>query len=88
MHPELALLPTDEPRVKLLRAVELRPARGGGGEGVALPQTSVDASGLLLSRPNSLEPPLDVMRGKEYTLYMDVPGLTKHDVQLPREPEP
>ena len=48
-------------------------------------QTSVDASGLLLARPNSFQPAIDIIRDSSYTIYMDVPGLTKKDLQLSRQ---
>ena len=44
-------------------------------------------AGLLLTRPNSFQPAIDIIRTeKSYTIYMDVPGLTKHDVTRPPTP--
>lgn len=50
-----------------------------------LQQTSVDASGLLLTRPNSFIPAVDIVKEKQFTIYMDVPGMTKDDVRLSRQ---
>ena len=41
--------------------------------------------GLLLARPNSFQPAIDIIRDSSYTIYMDVPGLTKKDLQLSRQ---
>ena len=98
---ELSVVDSDDARVKLLRA-------GTQREGVRLPQASVDASGLMVSRPNSFQPSVDIVRDKvgsppdaesrarrgplrvrvasqAYTIYMDVPGLTKDDIRLSRQ---
>ena len=95
------MVDSDDARVKLLRA-------GTQREGVRLPQASVDASGLMVSRPNSFQPSVDIVRDKvgspsdaesrarrgplrvrvasqAYTIYMDVPGLTKDDIRLSRQ---
>ena len=50
-----------------------------------LQQTSVDASGLLLTRPNSFTPSIDVVQSKLYTIIMDVPGMTAEDIRLSRQ---
>lgn len=51
-----------------------------------LPQVSLDASGLLLARPDSFVPPVDIIAGpKEYAIYMDVPGLSASDISLSRQ---
>ena len=69
---------TDDPHVKLIRA-------GTQREGMNINQTSIDASGLMISRPNSFQPNIDIIRDKAYTIYMDVPGLTKSDIKLSRQ---
>ena len=47
-----------------------------------LQQSSVDASGLLRSRPNAFLPSVDILRDPSlYTIYMDVPGLTEQDIR-------
>ena len=51
------MVDSDDARVKLLRA-------GTQREGVRLPQASVDASGLMVSRPNSFQPSVDIVRDK------------------------
>ena len=36
--------------------------------------------------PHPSQPAIDIIRTeKSYTIYMDVPGLTKHDVKLSRQ---
>tara|TARA_B110001452_G_scaffold95772_1_gene79124 strand:- start:1141 stop:2823 length:1683 start_codon:yes stop_codon:yes gene_type:complete len=79
-HPELTVVDSvDDPKLKLIRAVTQ-------DSQMQLPQASVDASGLLLTRPNSFQPAIDIIRTeRSYTIYMDVPGLTKHDVKLSRQ---
>jgi len=80
-HPELVVIDDpDDPKLKLIKA------ESTSAEEMRLPQASVDASGLLLTRPNSFQPAIDIIRTeKSYTIYMDVPGLTKHDVKLSRQ---
>ena len=78
-HPQLTVENTKETKLKLIKAVTRRQ------EGMRFAQTSVDASGLLLARPNSFQPAIDIIRDSSYTIYMDVPGLTKKDLQLSRQ---
>ena len=56
-HPELVVDSTDDRRVKLIRA---RAAQ----DQMRLQQTSIDASGLLLMRPNHFQPYVDIDRDK------------------------
>lgn len=80
-HPELQIVDdADDPKLKLIKAVTKK------NEEMRLPQASVDASGLLLTRPNSFQPAIDIIRTeRSYTIYMDIPGCTKHDVKLSRQ---
>ena len=50
-----------------------------------LQQTSIDASGLLLMRPNHFLPHVDIVKDKDYTIFLDVPGMTKEDIRLSRQ---
>ena len=50
-----------------------------------LQQTSLDASGLLLTRPNSFMPAIDIVQEKTYRIVMDVPGMTSDDIKLSRQ---
>ena len=78
VHPELVVESTDDERVKLIRARARE-------EQMRLQQTSVDASGLLLTRPNSFVPAIDIIQDKDYTIVMDVPGMTSEDIKLSRQ---
>ncbi len=51
-----------------------------------LPQMSLDATGLMLARPDSYMPPVDIVHNPaEYIIYMDIPGLSGADVTLSRQ---
>jgi len=51
-----------------------------------LPQMSLDASGLMMTRPDSFMPPVDIVIDKDtYSIYMDVPGLSTKDITLARQ---
>lgn len=61
----------------------IRPLSGSGT--FRLPQISLDASGLL-TRPDSFIPEVDiVLKGNEYIIFMDVPGLTAKDITVSRQ---
>ena len=77
-HPELIVNSTDDRRVKVIRA---RAAQ----DQMRLQQTSIDASGLLLMRPNHFMPYVDIRKEKKYTIFLDVPGMTKEDIKLSRQ---
>lgn len=78
VHPKLVVSSTDDPLVKTIRAHAKEDA-------MRLNQTSVDLSGLLLTRPNSFTPSVDVVQDVLYTIFMDVPGMTQEDIQLSRQ---
>jgi len=76
--PELVVDTTNDRRVKVIRAQARQDMR--------LQQTSVDASGLLLMRPNSFVPPIDIVQAsRQYTIFMDVPGMDNEDIKLSRQ---
>ena len=77
-HPELVVESTDDKHTRRIRA-------RASEESMRLQQTSVDASGLLLSRPNSFVPAIDIVQAKQYTILMDVPGMTSEDIRLSRQ---
>ena len=50
-----------------------------------LPQLSIDSSGLVLTRPDSFQPHVDIIKGEStYQIYMDLPGMKKEDVTVSR----
>ena len=77
-QPELIVDSTADKRVKVIRA-------SAQSDMMRLQQTSIDASGLLLMRPNHFLPPVDIMKAKLYTVFLDVPGMTKEDIKLSRQ---
>jgi HSP20 family molecular chaperone IbpA len=79
-HPELVVEATEDARVKVIRAR----ARQDEDQ-MRLQQTSVDATGLLLTRPNSFTPAIDIVREKLYSILIDVPGMTAEDIRLSRQ---
>lgn len=84
-HPKLKLFKTDNPFVNCIKTcVET----GGEAGELRLPQVSIDASGIMLTRPDSYLPMVDIIRNDHegsYVVYMDVPGLTRQDVKLSRQ---
>ena len=49
-------------------------------------QLTVDSSGLLITRPNSFAPAVDIVQDNAlYTIIMDVPGVTSEDIRLSRQ---
>ena len=49
-------------------------------------QLTVDSSGLLITRPNSFAPAVDIVQDNAlYTIIMDVPGMTSEDIRLSRQ---
>ena len=77
-HPELLVETTDDRRVKVIRARARQ-------DQMRLQQTSVDATGLLLTKPNSFVPAIDIVQEKMYKILMDVPGMTAESIQLARQ---
>jgi HSP20 family molecular chaperone IbpA len=83
-HPQLALTHTEEAgtegRVWYIRSHSEAPER------LRLHQLSVDASGIMLARPDSYLPPVDIVREPDaYNIYMDLPGMTRDQVKLSRQ---
>ena len=77
----LTLQPGPEDRIKFIRP--MKPAKGQ----FRLPQVAMDASGLMLTRPDSFMPPVDICieEDGDYCIYMDVPGLSAKDITLARQ---
>ena len=50
-------------------------------------QVAVDASGIMLARPDSYLPPVDIVRDSDgaYVIYMDLPGMTRDMIKLSRQ---
>ena len=83
-HPQLALTHTEEVgtegRVWYIRSHSEAPER------LRLHQLSVDASGIMLARPDSYLPPVDIVREPDaYNIYLDLPGMTRDQVKLSRQ---
>lgn len=81
----LTLQPGKEERVKFIRPANNVYGTMKNGQ-FRLPQVALDASGLMLTRPDSFVPPVDVVVEQDsYTIYMDVPGLSAKDITLARQ---
>jgi len=80
-HPQLALTRTAHPDVCYIRSLSESP------EDLRLHQVSVDASGIMLARPDSYLPPIDIIREVDgtYAVYMDLPGMTRDQIKLSRQ---
>jgi len=80
-HPQLALCHTDQPDVCYIRSLSDSP------EALRLHQVAVDASGIMLARPDSYLPPVDIVRDSEgaYVVYLDLPGMTRDQIKLSRQ---
>jgi len=79
-HPQLALTHTGDSDVWYIRSLSDAP------EKMRLHQVSVDASGIMLARPDSYLPPVDIVReAGSYVVYMDLPGMTRDQVKLSRQ---
>ena len=50
-------------------------------------QVMVDASGIMLARPDNYLPPVDIIKDadEKYTIYLDVPGMTRENIRLSRQ---
>ena len=48
---------------------------------------SVDASGIMLARPDNYLPPVDIIRDTDgsYVIYMDLPGMRREHIKLSRQ---
>ena len=80
-HPQLQLVQTDQPHLAYIRSCsEVR-------EQLRLQQISVDASGIMLARPDNYLPPVDIIKEVDgtYCIYMDVPGMTRAQIKLSRQ---
>jgi len=80
-HPQLTLERTDEENVCFIRSLSDTP------EQLRLHQVSVDASGIMLARPDSYLPPVDIIQDTDgtYAIYMDLPGMTRENIKLSRQ---
>jgi HSP20 family molecular chaperone IbpA len=81
-HPQLALVQSEEePGVSYIRSLSDSP------EALRLHQVAVDASGIMLARPDSYLPPVDIIRDVDgaYVIYMDLPGMTRDQIKISRQ---
>lgn len=44
-------------------------------ENLRLPQIAIDSSGFVMTRPDSFLPNCDIIKGEEYIIILDLPGL-------------
>ena len=75
----LGMDPNDELQVRRIKNVN--ETRGD----LRLPQISIDSSGFVMTRPDSFLPKCDIIRGEDYVILMDVPGVLKEDVSVTRQ---
>ena len=54
-------------------------------DNLRLPQISIDSSGFVMTRPDSFLPKCDVIRGEDYVILMDMPGVRKEDISVTRQ---
>jgi HSP20 family molecular chaperone IbpA len=54
-------------------------------DSLRLPQISIDSSGFVMTRPDSFLPKCDIIRGEDYVIFMDVPGVQESDVSVTRQ---
>ena len=79
-EPDLTVEMTDDPRTRLIRA------KARTEDSFRMNQLTVDSSGLLITRPNSFAPAVDIVQDNAlYTIIMDVPGVTSEDIRLSRQ---
>ncbi|KAL1510272.1 hypothetical protein AB1Y20_006594 [Prymnesium parvum] len=80
-HPQLTLEWTEDSNVCYIRSLADKP------EQLRLQQVSVDASGIMLARPDSYLPPVDIIHDVDgtYAIYMDLPGMTRENIKLSRQ---
>ena len=55
------------------------------GKGLRLPQMSIDSSGFVMTRPDSFLPNCDIIKGEEYIIIMDIPGMKSNDITVIRQ---
>lgn len=54
-------------------------------ENLRLPQIAIDSSGFVMTRPDSFLPCCDIIKGEEYKIIMDLPGLNMEDIKVFRQ---
>ena len=54
-------------------------------DNLRLPQISIDSSGFVMTRPDSFLPKCDVIRGDNYIILLDVPGVQKENISVTRQ---
>ncbi len=53
-------------------------------ENLRIPQLAIDSSGLVMTRPDSFLPNVDIIANERYLIYMDIPGMKNEDIELYR----
>ena len=74
---KLSLIDTDDKYTKKI-------TNNSSTESLRLPQLAIDSSGLVLTRPDSFIPSTDIIKGEEYCIYLDLPGVDMKDIQILR----
>lgn len=66
---------------------DIRRIRNGNirEDNLRLPQISIDSSGFVMTRPDSFLPKCDIIRGEDYVILLDVPGVQETDVSITRQ---
>lgn len=54
-------------------------------ETLRIPQVNIDTHGFITTRPDSFVPPVDIVAGESYEIYLDMPGIQKDDIELLRQ---
>lgn len=76
---ELVMDEPDEHDIRRIRNANIRE------ENLRLPQISIDSSGFVMTRPDSFLPKCDIIRGEDYVILLDVPGVQEADVSITRQ---
>ena len=50
-----------------------------------IPQIAIDQSGLIMTRPDSFAPQVDIYAGEKYIIFMDMPGISLEDIVIYRQ---
>lgn len=76
---ELVMDEPDEHDIRRIRNANI------SEENLRLPQISIDSSGFVMTRPDSFLPKCDIIRGEDYVILLDVPGVQEADVSITRQ---
>ncbi|GAB5367045.1 hypothetical protein AAMO2058_001196500 [Amorphochlora amoebiformis] len=83
----LRIYPGEDDRTMYIKPDKLKErGEGESKESIfTLPQIALDATGLMLARPDSFLPPVDILRTPtHYHILLDIPGMRSSDISLSR----